>query len=193
MSYVFIGGIPASGKSFLAKKIAEKTNAFHLDIDTLRSEMAEDPNLKPWVNFYWDQDEKIYLTETSCQEKWSNLVKQSETFWPFILGKINRAKQSHPVAVFEAVNILPHLAAKDLDFPGIFLIGETFEQIFERIKKSPRWGKTEELQKLEAEAFFYCERENYKREVEKYGFKTFTNSEEAEQELLRLLKKSYQS
>lgn len=38
MSYVFIGGIPASGKSYLARKVAEKTGAFHLDLDTLRKE-----------------------------------------------------------------------------------------------------------------------------------------------------------
>ena len=188
MAYVFIGGIPASGKSFLAKRIADKTHTFHLDIDTLRSEMAKDPMREPWVSFYWNLDEKKYLTETSCEKKWSNLVKQSEAFWAFILNKIEEIKETHPSAIFEAVNILPHLAEKDLDFPGIFLLGESFEQIFERIKISPRWGKTEELQKLEAETFFNCERENYKKEAGEYGFKTFTNSKDAEQELLKLLK-----
>lgn len=188
MAYVFISGIPASGKSFLAKKIAEKTNSFHLDIDTLRSEMAKDTKLEPWVSFYWNKDERKYLTETSCEEKWSNLVKQSEAFWPFIVKKIEEIKSIHDLAIFETVNILPHLAFKDLDFPGIFLLGESLEQIHERIKMSPRWGNTKELQKLEAETFFNCERENYKKEAEKYGFKAFTNSGVAEEELSRLLK-----
>lgn len=187
MSYVFISGIPASGKSFLAAKLAKETGAFHLDIDTLRSEMNKDPELDAWINFYNNQDEIEYLTITSCEEKWSNLVKQSEAFWPFILKKTEETKKNHKSAIFEAVNILPHLA-KGLDFPGIYLLGESFKQIFERNKKNPRWGKTEELQRLEAETFFNCERENYKREAEKYGFKVFNNSEDAEQELLGLLK-----
>lgn len=39
MSYIFIGGIPASGKSYLAKKVSEQTGAFHLNLDTLRKGM----------------------------------------------------------------------------------------------------------------------------------------------------------
>lgn len=187
MPYIFISGIPASGKSFLAKKVAQKTGAFHLDTDTLREEMSKDPKIEPWVNFYWNQDEEKYLKETSCEEQWSNLIRQSEAFWPTILEKIKEVKKSHQIAIFESVNILPHLAAKDLDFPGIVLLGESFEQIFERNKKNPRWGSTEDLQRLEAEIFFNCERENYKKEAGKYGFKIFTNQEEAEQELLELL------
>lgn len=183
-----LAGYQPRAKSFLAKRIAEKTKAFHLDLDTLRDEMAGDPKIEPWVSFYWNQDEKKYLTETSCEEKWLNLVKQSEAFWPFFLNKIEEIKKTHKSAIFEAVNILPHLASRDLDFPGIFLLGQSFEQIFERIKLGPRWGDAEELQRLEAETFFNCERENYKSKADKYGFKTFTNSKEAEQEALRLLK-----
>lgn len=183
MSYVFISGIPASGKSFLAEKIAQKIGAFHLDTDTLREEMVKDPAIEPWINFYWKLDEKKYLTETPCYEQWQNLVKQSEAFWPTILEKIKKIKKTHQSAIFESVNILPHLAKRDLDFPGIVLLGESVEQIFERNKKNPRWGKTEELQRLEAEIFFNCERGNYKKEAEKYGFKTFTDSIEAEEEL----------
>lgn len=187
MSYVFISGIPTSGKSFLANKLAKNLGAFHLDTDTLREEMGKDQKLEPWVNFYWNQDEKKYLTDTSCEEQWQNLVKQSEAFWPTILQKINEIKKTHNSAIFEGDTILPHLAKRDLDFPGIYLLGESLEQTFERNKKAPRWGKTEELQKLEAEMFFNCERENYKREAEKYGFQTFTNSEDAEAELIKLL------
>lgn len=68
MPYVFISGIPASGKSFLAKKIAQETGSFRLDTDTLREEMAKDPQLEPWVNSYWKLDEKKYLNETSCEQ-----------------------------------------------------------------------------------------------------------------------------
>ena len=187
MPYVFISGIPAAGKSYLAEKIARKTGAYHLDIDSLRKEMSKDPALKKWVNFYWNQDEKKYLTETSYDEQWANLVKQSEAFWPYILKKLEELKKVHKLIIVESVNILPHLAKRDLDFPGIFLLGLSFEEIFERNKKNPRWGKTEELQRLEAENFFNFEREFYRREAEKYGYKIFTSSKDAEKELLKLL------
>lgn len=197
MSHVFISGIPTSGKSYLARKIAEKTGAFHLDTDTLRREMSEDPALKYWVDFFWNQDEEEYLTNTSCKDHWQNLVKQSENFWPTILKRIKEVMRTNKSAIFEGVNILPHLANKDLNFPGVYLLGESFEQILERNKKNPRWGQTEQLQRLEAELFFNCERPKYKAEAEKYGYnngvvasfayKTFDNSELAEQEVLKLL------
>ena len=76
-------------------------------------------------------------------------------------------------AIFEGVNILPHLAHCDLNFKGIILLGESFEVILERNKKDPRWGQTEELQKKEAE---------------KYGFKTFSDPMLAEKELLEILR-----
>lgn len=187
MSYVFIGGTPAAGKSYLAKKISEQIRVLHLDLDTLREKMAQDRKLAYWVNFFLNQDEEKYLKEISCEEHWKNLVQQSEAFWPTILKKIKGVMEFNKSAIFEGVNILPNLAKRDLDFPGIFLLGESVEQIFERNMKNPRWGQTEQLQKLEAELFFNCDRPKYKEEAEKYGYKTFDNSDEAEEEMLKLL------
>lgn len=187
MKYVFIGGIPASGKSFLAGKVAKATGALHVSIDGLREEMSKNPELEPWVNLYWKLDEEQYYNTTPCEEQWNNLVKQSEAFWPSILKKVKDVQKSGQFAIFEGVNILPHLAAKDFDFPGIFLLGSSFGEIFERNKRAPRWGNTVSLQKKEAEAFFNCERPNYLKEAKRCGYKTFTDSPEAERELLDLL------
>ena len=104
------------------------------------------------------------------------------------MKKIKQIQKSGTNAIFEGVNILPHLARKDLNFEGIFLLGESFEKILQRNKQDPRWGQTQELQTKEAQAFYNCERPKYKQEAEKYGFKTFTNPEQAEEELLRLIK-----
>src|SRR3989344_9303191 len=187
MAYVFIGGIPASGKSHLAQTISNETGTFHFSTDNLREEFSKDPQLERWVNFYLNLGEKDYYTNIPCKKQWENLVNQSEALWPKTLESIKQIMQAHPTAVFEGVNILPHLAKKDLDFPGIFLLGESVEQIFGRNKENPRWGRTEELQKMEAEAFFHCEGKMYKEEAEKYGYKTFRSSEEAKAEVLRLL------
>lgn len=190
MKYAFISGIPASGKSYLAAKVAKIAGALHIEIDELQKEMSNDPELKKWVMFFWDQNEAEYWKNTNCDQQWENLKNQSEAFWPTILKKIREIQKSGNTAIFEGVNILPHLAAKDLQFSGIVLVGDSLEDIFERNKKEPRWGKTKALQRKEAEAFYNCEQPRYKKEAEKYGFKTFTDIEEAEKELLKLLRHS---
>ncbi len=187
MKYVFIGGIPTSGKSYLAEKISKMTGAKHIDIDKWREEIKADPKLEKWVNFFWDKDEEEYWSTTDNNQHWENLKNQSEAFWPTILKKIKGIQNCEKSAIFEAVNILPHLAYKDLDFKGVFLIGESFETVLERNKLEPRWGQTEKLQTKEAQAFWNWERPKYKEEAERYGFKTFSDPLLAEEELLRIL------
>jgi len=187
MKYVFISGIPASGKSYLAAKIAKALGLQHFKIDDWREEFRL-KNKADWVDFFWNRDEAEYWRNTDCEEHWDNLVKQSEAFWPDIVSKIQITKQSGKPAIFEGVNILPHLARRDLDFNGIVLLGESFEAILERNKKDPRWGQTEKLQIKEAEVFWNCERLKYKQEAEKYGFKTFTDPKLAEKKLFELLR-----
>lgn len=187
MKDIFISGIPASGKSYLAQKIARMTGAQHVDIDKWREEMKTDPELKRWVNFFWDKDEEEYWRTADCNQHWENLKRQSEAFWPIILKKIKEIQKSKRDTIFEAVNILPHLAHKDLNFNGIFLLGESLDTILERNTQNPRWGRTEELQIKEAEAIWNWERPKYKEESEKYGFKTFSDPSLAEMELLKIL------
>lgn len=190
MKYVFISGIPASGKSYLAAKIAKTTDALHIEIDEWQEEMKSDPELKKWVDFFWDQDEAEYWRTTNCDKQWKNLKNQSEALWPAILKRIKDIQNSGKPAIFEGVNILPHLASRDLDFEGIILLGESFEKILERNEQNPLWGQTKELQRMEAEAHYNCERLKYKAEAEKYGFKIFADPEEAEKELLRIMRRS---
>lgn len=176
---IFITGIPTAGKSYLAKKLAEKVGGICVSIDDFREELTKDERYKKWVNFYLDQDEHTYYTTTTHEEQWANLVKQSEGFWPGVLVRLAKyADEDRPV-IFEGVNILPHLAHRDLHIPGIAIIGRSFEETFERNKKEPRWGATEELQKLEADAFFNGERPHYKDEAEKLGYPVFETPDEA--------------
>ena len=186
MKYAFISGIPASGKSYLAAKVAKTVGALHIEIDELRKEMGKNPELKKWVMFFWNHDEAEYWKNTNCDEQWENLKNQSEAFWPTILEKISEIQKSGKPAIFEGVNILPHLAAKVLEFRGIVLLGSSLEDIFERNKKEPRWGRTEELQRMEAGGFYNCERPRYKAEAEKYGYPVFSDVKEAEKELLKI-------
>jgi len=187
MKYAFISGIPASGKSYLAEIIALALKMKHFETDDWREEFRRDEHAD-WVDFFWNKNEAEYWAKTDCEEHWRNMVRQSEALWPEIFKKIGKVVKSGKPAIFEGVNILPHLAHKDLDFPGIFLLGESLETILRRNKQDPRWGQTEELQKKEAEIFFNCEGPKYKQEAEKHGFKTFPDPMLAEKELLKILR-----
>ncbi len=186
MKCAFITGIPASGKSHLAEKVSKQLGLPHIKIDDLREGMSE-KGLKEWVNFFWNKDEKEYWQNTDCEAHWKNIQDQSEAFWPIILAKIKEIQTSGQEAVFEGVNILPHLAHADLDFQGIVLLGDSYENILARNMQDPRWGRTQELQVLEAKAFWDCERKKYSNEAEKYGFQAFEDSILAEKELLKFL------
>lgn len=188
MKKLFITGIPTAGKSYLAEKLANAVGGIWISTDDLREELVKNSRYKHWVNFYLDQNEYEYYTTTDYNQQWKNLVKQSEAIWPGLFEKMMELGKNDKLVIFEGVNILPHLAKKYLNFPGIVLIGKSFEEVFERNKKDPRWGETEELQKLEADAFFNGERTHYKREAEKYNYPIFETAKTAYDTALKLLK-----
>ncbi len=183
---IFITGIPTSGKSYLAKKLAEKVGGEVISTDNMREEMSKDPRYTKWVNFYFDKDEKDYYTTTSPEEVWNNLVKQSEAFWSFILNRILSYKEDKPI-IFEGVNILPHLAKRDLPFDGVVLIGKSKQDVFDRLKEDHRWGNAEEFWNLESSSFFEVERPRYKEEAIKNGYQYFETAEDAFDTCLELL------
>lgn len=188
MRAIFITGIPTAGKSHLAKMLVELTGAIHVQMDDLFEPMESDPRFAKYANFYWDQDEKTYYTTTTREQQWNNLVWQCEGLWPGMLEKVQGyADETKPV-VFDGVSILPHLAKRDLPFPGVVLIGRSKAEVLERIAKLHRWGNTPELHQLEADAFFEGERPHYKSEAERYGYKVFETAEEALPTALELLR-----
>ena len=190
MKYFFITGTPNSGKSTLAKKVTEAIGGIHVDIDNWRVEMWGDENIRPFVDFFKNKDEMEYWNNTSPEQDFQNLVEQSEVFWPVISKKIKNIINEGEPAIFEAVNILPHLAKRDLPFKGIVLINTSVEENYKRFKERPRWGDTEELQKIEAERFVQ-QAEFYRKEAEKYGYEVFEDSKEAEKYLIDSMKEHY--
>ncbi len=185
MKYAFISGTPTAGKSFLAKKIADKIGAIHVEIDLLREVMAKDPKLKPWVNWYTDQDEEEYLKKTNNNDGWIHLKNQSEAYWPTIEKKVAEIKKTGKKAVFEGYNLLPHLVSKYFDFGGIYLAAPKPAEILRRIKMKKRWGDEDKLHQMEVKFFVECFDCNFRKDAQKYGYKYFTNPIEAEQAILK--------
>lgn len=187
MKYVFIGGIPTAGKSFLAKKIADETGAIHVEIDLLREKMAKDPKLKPWVNWYTDQDEEEYFKKIDNDLGWTHLKNQSEAYWATIEKKVSEIKKTGKKAVFEGYNLLPHLVSKNFDFTGIYLKAPKPEEILKRIEMKKRWGSGNKLHKMEVKFFIECFDHNFMKDAKRYGYKCFSNSIKAEKEIMNLL------
>ena len=176
---LFITGIPTAGKSHLAKRLAEATKGTAVYFDRFRAPLFAEPEYRPWLNFYVDQDEAAYLKDVSPDKKWKNLVAQSEGLWPAFLKAIDQHTTETKAVIFECVNLLPHLTHRDLDFPGMVLIGTSREQTLERIRQKARWSDDPHLQELEADMFFNVERPRYRAEAERYDYPVFEDPNEA--------------
>lgn len=179
--HAFVGGTPAAGKSYLVKKFIEESKLpiDYVEIDLFRKEFAKNSELDKWVKIFSSKDEIKYWDEITEKEHFQNLISQSEAFWPEILKKVNEVKKNSEHAIFEAVNLLPHLVHKDFDFPGFFLIQEDMDTLLKRLKKNPRWGGTAEKQQLEAKFFIVWEAKYIREEAGKYNYPVFNNSDEA--------------
>lgn len=186
--YAFIGGTPASGKTTTAQEFINVSGLpiELVSIDSLREGFTEDNNLQYWRDFFFNVDEKEYWGNNSYESHMKNIVNQSEAFWPNILECVQKTIKEHEHAIFEAVNILPHLAKKDLSFEGFFMIAEDENQLLDRLQKNPRWGQTEELQNLEAKYFVEWEARWIRNEANKYRYKVFNNKQDATSELSKI-------
>lgn len=183
----FIGGIPTAGKTTLAVKLAGDLGIDHIRLDDLRAGMANDPALVRWEKFFWERDEDKYFEDVTPEKHCQNIVVISTAFWPVYGGKIREVMKTGRPAIFESVNLLPNLMPEIPELKGIYMLGQSFEEVLERNRRAPRWGTTESLQRREAEAIWSWERPFYESEARKHGFKAFADSMSAEQELIRIL------
>jgi len=176
---LFITGIPTSGKSYLAQKLANKLDGFAVLLDDLRKKISADEKYKKWTDFYFDKDEEKYFLQNSPEERWQDFVLQSEGLWPAFKAEIKKYQDEPRPVIFECVNLLPHLAKRSLNFPGIVLIGKSYEETLDRNRKGPRWGTTQRQQEMEAKNFFFEEGPLFKKEAIKYGYPVFETADEA--------------
>ena len=183
----FITGHPTAGKTWLAKKVCERTGAIHVGLDDLRAGMMEDSKLRSWARFFLDLDERGYWRDNSCQQHWTNVVAQAEAFWPVYRGRIQEILKDQSPAVFESIALLPHLVVRELSLPGICLSLTSFRDVLERSMRAPRWEATRELQEIESHMIYECERPAYEREAEKHGVPVFTDVLLAEEALVEMM------
>lgn len=181
MNSIFITGIPTVGKSTLAKKLAAEFGMEIFCTDVAHKEWRDDPELVAWLDFFRNQNETLYWQNTSADQDWKNLVQQSHALWPRIKAPIERALVSKTPTIFEGVNLLPSLVKKDFpQIPGIVLINTNPDTFFARNRQHPRWGRTETLQRQEANAFALEQSPRYAKEGQAAGYWIFEESDEGE-------------
>ncbi len=186
MNSVFITGIPTAGKSFLANKLYTSLGLRHIKIDDLWDTVKDDPVLGHWYHNFWHKDEAEYYGTSSPDTIWQDVVDQSEAFWPTVKKHIEQILAEGKPAIFDGVGLLPHLM-QQLPIKGVVLIAASEQQILDRLKAEPRWSDKEELQRMEAHAFFTVEAPNYTEQAAKYGYLAFNDSVAAEGELRKLI------
>ena len=186
--YVFIGGVPTSGKTHLVKEYINnsKLNIKHIKIDDIRDIFRNDRKLEKSVNFFRNQDENEYWIITSCKQHVRNIVKQTEELWPHILEQIIKIQNKHEHVIFEGVQLLPKLTRKYLKMDGFYMIPPDIETIYIRLVAHKRWGDTNDLKRKEAKCFFEGDCMYIKEESRKYGYKVFENIEDGGKELANL-------
>ena len=186
MNSVFITGIPTSGKSYLADKVAASLGLVHVKMDDLWDTLAKDPVLEPWLNYFWHKDEAEYYHTTTRDEQWRDIVNQSEAFWETAKKHMEKIVAKGQPAIFEGVNLLPHLMC-NCSLKGVVLLASSKSQVFERLKANPRWSDKVDLQQIEAAAFFEGENAHYATEAGRYGYPAFSDPSAAEAELIKLI------
>jgi 2-phosphoglycerate kinase len=178
---LFVTGNPTAGKSHLAKMLVERIGARRGDGDAARFALKDDPRYADAVCFYLNQDEAAYYAKTTPEERWSNLVRQSETIWPALREWVEResAEAGDSPVVFEGVNLLPDLVARD--FPGevgCAILSPSQETVAARLAEKPRWGDLG-MQAHEAAEFFLEQVPRYRALAETAGWPVFTSADEA--------------
>ena len=192
MKAIFITGLPTTGKSYLAGRIADVTGGIILKLDDLKITLSKDPRYEAFVNFYFNKDEKEYYTTGTPETFVKDLLWQSRGLWPAFCEAIQKtlATAGDRLVIVESVNLLPELVRADFgtEVHCLVLLGESKEKILERLALDPRWGNTPDLQELEAENFWNTESPFYASQAEQFRAVCVRNADEGWEYCAKILK-----
>lgn len=179
---LFVTGNSTAGKSTLARDAAKKLKVAVESGDHMRVSLYRDRVYGPTARFYESQaDESEYYATTSERERWENLRRQSERLWPALSMKVLAAYRiARKPIVVEGVNFMPDLVARDFpDHPIIAIVCDDEESVRARLAEKPRWGRTPDLQMLEAREIAKEQAPRYRTLTLAAGGQVFASSNEA--------------
>jgi len=168
---ILLGGTQGTGKTTLAKKIAEHFKIPWISTDQIRSIMRITTN----------KDLEPYLFPPSTELDLENLIareiKQGEAVWGGVLALINNMYPWEK-CIIEGTAIFPHLVARDLkekdNITPIFLLQGNIEIITKTVEERSKmpWIKTKTKEQQEQKVQLITSlNEHIKTEAEKHKYR----------------------
>lgn len=197
---ILIGGAPAIGKSFIARKLSEELRLPWISTDTVREQMRRVVRKEDYpILFRHDQATAEmaveFLTENTPEEIVKHQNDESAEVWKGIRALIE-TDYVWKSFIVEGVAVLPHLVA-DLKIPNkniqpLFLLDEDEERIRETVFTRGLWDDADKYPDSVKEkeiAWVLAFGKFIKAEAEKYGFPCVTvqNRESCFKEVKKLV------
>ncbi|MFA5796731.1 MAG: hypothetical protein WC916_01680 [Candidatus Woesearchaeota archaeon] len=175
---ILVGGSPAAGKSFTAKKIAKLLKLSWISTDKIRGHMQKTlPRKKyPKLNMFTGMSAERYLSTHSASQIVKDQNTESKDVWQGIQTRIDKSKKGKSY-IIEGVAILPKFVAKmthkNKKIIAVFLIDENRERIRETIYTRGLWADADKYAhsvKEKEVAWVLAFNTYIKKEAKKYGF-----------------------
>ncbi|MEQ1500164.1 MAG: AAA family ATPase [Parcubacteria group bacterium] len=174
---ILLGGTQGTGKTTLAKKIAEDFKIPWISTDQIRSIMKVTTN----------KELEPYLFPPSTELDLENLIvreiKQGEAVWSGVLALINNIYPWEK-CIIEGTAIFPHLVARDLkekdNITPIFLLQSDIEVITKTVEERSKmpWIKTKTKEQQEQKVqLIIAINEKIKKDALNYKYKAIESND----------------
>lgn len=140
---IVLSGVPLSGKSFLAQRLASVTNAEHLDIDVVRNEIDESRKQDSEVRMLNMEEEREVMVRSYadlCARAESQVVMGMPVI---ITGTFSRNEFKEPLRLLTQNLGTLHIPIK------AFLLHVPDEEVVKRIEKRKLQGSFSNIDSLE--------------------------------------------
>ncbi len=187
--FILIGGAPTTGKSTLARHVAQHYGLPWISTDQLREVV------RPYANeathptlFSAQMSAEIFLTRYSPQQIADMEYAQGDEVWPAVCGLLDGDSDWPDGCVIEGVNILPHLVAQE-DYPNkeqvkpVFLVDLDEDRmrkvVYERGLYAPAHTYADDVKETEVQwAMLFAQR--LQAEAEAYHMPCFNVTKSAQ-------------
>lgn len=142
---ILLGGAPTTGKSTIAKALAQHFNLPWISTDQIRNTMRVTASRESHPNLFNPEgyNAERFLTEFSAEQIVAMELAQGEAAWAGIKAFIEEDYTWDDGFVIEGVNILPHLVAKDFsqddDISAVFVVDHDIERMRKVIYERGLW------------------------------------------------------
>lgn len=199
---ILIGGSPTAGKSYTARKIAERFKMPWISTDTIREQMREIVRKKDYPALFLHAEATPemgvdFLNKNTCEEIVKIVNKESVDVWKGVKAVLE-TDYVWGSYIIEGVAILPHLVSKFIknkdNVKVLFLVDEDIKRVRKKIFTRGLWDAAskypDDVKEKEVE-WVVAFNEYIKKEAKKYGFPVVSigNRKDYIEEIKKIIKK----